>query len=369
MTHKTNNRNYILILTVFWLFVALGSLIQDIVVILMQGKTINWKWTLINPLSWGIWIFLTPFVVWLIRKIPLNWDSPKNVLPRVLGLVVALSVLHVAVLLVILNTVWLVNYGDCFPSKAQYWFLCPKTFTSNFLVLSVIIGITLAIENFLINKELKLRSSQLENQLTQAKITALKTQLHPHFLFNTLNALNTLILKKDNAQAEKMLNRLSLLLRETLDSENEQWVPLMDEMKLTRLFLEIYEIRFSDRLRIIYELDPQSLHCKVPNFLLQPIVENAMVHGISKMTTEGVLRITTLRQNHQLMISVSDNGPGMKPEQISEGFGLKNTRERIAEMYEEVSMEYGNLPGKGFQVKIELPCYERNCSDHSHDPR
>ena len=359
---KTNSRQYALILIVFWVFVAISSLLQDIAVVLMQGKRIDWLWTMISPLGWVIWIFLTPFVVWLIRRIPMNWSSPMSVLPRVFSLVVVISVVHVAILLLVLNLYWWIDTGTLFPSKAQYWFLCPKTFTTNFLVLSVIIGITLAIENYLLNRELKLQSTQLEAQLAKAKITALRTQLNPHFLFNTLNAINTLILKKDNTNAEKMLNRLSRLLRETLESETEQWVTLKNELEFTRHFLEIYEIRFLDRLKIDYDIDEASLACKVPNFLLQPIVENAMVHGIGKMTTEGRIRISTTKEDHQLKIEVADNGPGMSNDVVSEGLGLQNTRERIEQMYKDVSIEYKNLPDEeGFIVTIILPCHEGNC--------
>ncbi len=359
---KTNSRHYTLILVVFWVFVALGSLMQDIAVVLMQGESINWQWMMISPLGWVIWIFLTPFVVWLIRRIPMNWSSPTSVLPRVFTLVVLISVLHVALLLLILNLYWWIDCGSCFPSKAQYWFLCPKTFTTNFLVLSVIIGITLAIENYLLNRELKLESTQLEAQLAKAKITALRTQLNPHFLFNTLNAINTLILKKDHINAEKMLNRLSRLLRETLESETEQWVTLKNELEFTRHFLEIYEIRFLDRLNIEYDIDEASLTCKVPNFLLQPIVENAMVHGIGKITTEGKVRISTTKEDQQLKIEVIDNGPGISSDGVSEGLGLQNTRERIEQMYKNVSIEYKNLSDKkGFIVTIILPCHEGNC--------
>lgn len=361
ITKKADNPNYTLILIILWIFVALGSLAQDVMAALMQDRQINWRWARIEIFSWAMWIILTPFVVRLFRKIPLSWHKPKVVIPKIIGLIALIATLHVLLFILYLDFFWYLDTGDWFPPKKLYWFLCPQTFTTNFLVLSVIIGITLAFENYLLHQNLQLKSSQLETQLAEAKITALRTQLNPHFLFNTLNAINTLILKKDNANAEKMLNRLSLLLRETLDSGNGQWVTFEEELKFTKLFLDIYELRFSDRLNIDYDIDEKALMCNVPNFLLQPVVENAMVHGIAKMTTKGFLRLKAIQHEGRLKIEIFNNGPGMKTDHAKEGLGLKNTRERIQEMCEDVLLEYGNAPGGGFLVTIELPCNDRDC--------
>lgn len=357
---KVKSPNYTLILIILWIFVALGALAQDAAVALMKERAINWRWARIDIFNWAMWILITPIVVRLFRKLPLSWNQPGKEIPKVIGLIFLMATIHMLLFVGYLDLFWWLDTGERFPTKNLYWFLCPQTFTTNFLVLSVIIGITLAFENYLLHQNLKLKSSQLETQLAEARITALRNQLNPHFLFNTLNAINTLILKKDNANAEKMLNRLSLLLRETLDSEHEQWVTFEEEIRFTKLFLDIYELRFSDRLKIKYEIDENTLNCKVPNFLLQPVVENSMVHGISKMTKQGFVQLKATHENHRLRIEVSDNGPGMTTEHVKEGLGLKNTRERIEEMCEDVLLEYGNKPEGGFLVVIELPCNNGN---------
>jgi signal transduction histidine kinase len=183
-----------------------------------------------------------------------------------------------------------------------------------------------------------LKASKLDAQLSNARLQALKMQLHPHFLFNTLHSITALILKNENRDAVKMVNRLSELLRLTLDNIETQVVALEDEVEFTRRYLEIERIRFHDRLAVEWDVDPQALTARVPNLILQPLVENAMRHAVDSNSGTSRIQIAAHLRNDQVVMEVRDDGKD--PEKISgqnggAGLGLKNTRERLSELYGE----------------------------------
>jgi two-component system LytT family sensor kinase len=183
----------------------------------------------------------------------------------------------------------------------------------------------------------KLKAAKLDVQLSNARLQALQMQLHPHFLFNTLHSISGLALNNEIRDAVKMINRLSELLRLTLDKANIQIVRLEDEIELTRRYLEIEQIRFQDKLTVEMDLDSQALIAEVPTLILQPLVENAMRHGVdSSETDDSRIRIVALLQNDQLIMEVRDNGEDLKKiseQNNSAGLGLKNTRARLSELY------------------------------------
>lgn len=183
-----------------------------------------------------------------------------------------------------------------------------------------------------------LKASQLDAQLSNARLQALKMQLHPHFLFNTLHSISALVLKNENRDAVKMINRLSELLRLTLDKIETQVVSLEDEIEFTQRYLEIERIRFQDRLTVEMDIDPQALKAEVPTLILQPLIENAMRHGVDSNSSASQIQIAAHLENNQLQMEVRDDGKNLK--KISRqtdggGLGLKNTRERLSELYGE----------------------------------
>ncbi|MFN2391712.1 MAG: sensor histidine kinase, partial [Pyrinomonadaceae bacterium] len=201
-----------------------------------------------------------------------------------------------------------------------------------------------------------LETSQLETKLAQAQLDALKMQIHPHFLFNTLNSISVLI-REDAIAANRMLVRLSELLRAALKSGNSPEISLKDELEFLRGYLEIEQTRFQDRLQVDFDIDKETLAAKVPNLILQPLVENAIKHGIAPLATAGKITIETRRQNGFVELSVSDNGAGLSdPAKESNGIGLKNTRERLEKLYgEKQQFEIASKTGGGFEVKIKIP--------------
>ena len=216
-------------------------------------------------------------------------------------------------------------------------------------------------------REGELRSSQLETQLTQAQLQALKMQLHPHFLFNTLHSISALVHSDPNT-ADRMIARLGDFLRLTLENSGAQEVSLEKEIEFLKCYLEIERIRFRDRLTTSLDIEPRSLDTPVPNLILQPIVENALRHGVSQRTTPGHVEISAKRYDGSLRIQVRDNGPGLAT--ISnpngrqrEGLGLSNTRARLAQLYGEAhGFEISNAPEGGLVVTLEIPVVQAKTS-------
>jgi len=197
---------------------------------------------------------------------------------------------------------------------------------------------------------------QLEARLARAQLQSLRLQLHPHFLFNTLNTVNALI-GTDRHAAERVISGLSELLRMSLSSASEQEVSLARELELLAHYIEIQQIRFQDRLTVSFRIDPESRYALVPNLMLQPLVENAIRHGIAPRAAPGTVVVTATRRANRLELSVVDDGVGEKPRaQHRDGVGLGNTRARLLSLYgSDHRFEAGGEPGGGFAVRIEIP--------------
>lgn len=209
-------------------------------------------------------------------------------------------------------------------------------------------------------RDRELRTSVLEAQLARAQLQALKVQLHPHFLFNTLNSVSELM-HEDVHAAERTITRLSDLLRITLENLGTQEVTLRDEFEFVKGYLEIEQTRFRDRLKVTYDFAPETLDARVPNLLLQPIVENAIRHGISKSSQQGLVCIRSEKVNDRIILTVRDNGPGLRTNgdlspAANFGIGLSTTRARLEGLYpRKHSLTLNNLPEGGFEVRIDVP--------------
>ncbi|HHP7239943.1 sensor histidine kinase [Longibacter sp.] len=192
----------------------------------------------------------------------------------------------------------------------------------------------------------------------QAQLQALRYQLNPHFLFNTLNAISTLIVERHNREAERMVARLSDFLRVTLEAESTVEVPLADELDFARRYLDIEKIRFGDRLMIQEDVEPATLSALVPPLLLQPLVENAVRHGIMPHEEGGTLLFEARQVGERLLLRVADNGPGPPNETDREGtgIGLSNTKARLGALYgDDYDLHLQRADGGGCVVRIEMP--------------
>ncbi|HEX8311885.1 MAG TPA: histidine kinase [Chthoniobacteraceae bacterium] len=214
-------------------------------------------------------------------------------------------------------------------------------------------GIAHALYFYRRSQERERRALEMSAGLTQARLQALKMQLQPHFLFNALNSIAALV-HKDPDAADEMLSALSELLRLTLETSGEQELPLRRELKFVERYLAIEHVRFGDRLQFHLEISPDVLEAQVPTFLLQPLVENAVRHGLEPRSGEGLLKIVAARIGDELHITVSDNGAGLSAERPArEGIGLANTRARLHELYgKRGTLELRSADGLSVEVRL-----------------
>jgi LytS/YehU family sensor histidine kinase len=203
-----------------------------------------------------------------------------------------------------------------------------------------------------------LKASQLQAQLAQAQLQALKMQLHPHFLFNTLHAISSLM-RRDVDAAERMIARLSDLLRLTLENVGAQETSLRQELEFLESYLEIEKTRFRDRLQVKMDIEPETLDARVPNLILQPLVENAVRHGVAPHAAPGLIEISARLKENKLEIQVRDNGAGLpdaRRAQIKEGVGLANTRARLEQLYGAGALfGLSNRDKGGLVVSLTIP--------------
>ncbi|HWV29357.1 MAG TPA: histidine kinase [Dyadobacter sp.] len=205
------------------------------------------------------------------------------------------------------------------------------------------------------NFETELHNEQLRGQLANAQLQSLKMQLNPHFLFNTLHSVVSLMVKNDIRKATLMITTLSDLLRAVLVNQSADFIPLQEELQLTRQYLDIQQIRFQDRLKVEYHIDPVSELYPVPQLILQPIVENSITHGISDMTTNALIRIASTVNPSGMQVTVYDNGIGATSKKPSKGMGLglQNTRLRLQQAYgASARLEFEQPVGGGTSVTL-----------------
>jgi len=203
----------------------------------------------------------------------------------------------------------------------------------------------------------ELRAAQLEARLIETELKALRQQMHPHFLFNTMNTIAVLVRENKNDEAVTLVARLSTLLRMSLDNTGVQEVTLRQEMDFLERYLEIQKARFSDRLQVSIAVTPEAMQARIPNLLLQPIVENAILHGIAPKAEPGHVDIIGRIEGGNLHLEVRDDGPGFDGTvRAKEGIGLANTRERLNKIYgPRGQLSLRSEPGRGVSVQIVLP--------------
>src|SRR5580704_408368 len=207
------------------------------------------------------------------------------------------------------------------------------------------------------NRERELRTSQLQAQLEKARLQSLKSQLQPHFLFNTLNSVSALMLT-DVTAADRMITLLGDLLRISLETADTQVTTLRHELEFLACYIEIEKVRFEERLTVSFDVAPETLDASVPHLLLQPLVDNAIKHGISRMAEGGKIRISARHDGSDLRLEVRDNGPGLPDQSHSphHGVGLRITRERLETIYgHDQSLELVSLPEGGFAARVSIP--------------
>jgi two-component sensor histidine kinase len=312
-------------------------------------------------LTWLVWAPLTPAIIGLARRVPLVGGSWKSGLAVHIPAFVLFSALHSAAAIAIVLTIqpW-DNMGS---SPTAFW---PRFFArfkgslgADLLIYGGVVGICYAIDYYRKYREREFLASRLEAQLAQAQLDSLRMQLHPHFLFNTLNGIVGLVRDNRNTAAVNMLVGLSDLLRHTLEHSSRHEVELREEINFIKLYLSIQEMRFSDRLRIELDIDPNTTKALVPNLILQPLTENALRHGIGRTADSGLIGIRSAAEDGHLRLTVYDEGAGLPEDwqlKGSAGIGLANTIARLQQLYDDDhEFDIRNRDGGGVEVVIVVP--------------
>lgn len=310
-------------------------------------------------LAWAYtWALFTPLVLWLRHRYPFEsgrWKKSLSVhLPASLLIAWIGSLVYVLVgqLLGQVEPGSQVLFGRSLKMFVVFLHFDPALYW-------IIVGLSYVMHHYREAKERELRASQLETQLAQARLQALEMQLHPHFLFNALHTIAVLVRTDRKSQAVRVVTDLAELLRRALDNVGTHLVPLKDEVEFIRRYLEIEQIRFGDRLCVKMDVDPDTQGAEVPHLVLQPLVENAIRHGIAPRSTPGSLEIQASQRDGRLVLTVRDDGPGLPATldaPTGAGLGLSTTRERLQQIYgDDHRFVVANAEGGGVAVELEIP--------------
>jgi two-component system, LytTR family, sensor kinase len=333
---------------VFGVWTLLGALsaVRIVLSYAYSNNVISWRRAVVIALAdWYAWALLAPAIGWLARRFAIERRSWLRSLLMHLPASLFFSVLKLVI-----------------ESKLLQWFDPAQRhilqFPSTLFTYYAILGAIYAFDYYGKYRTHELKASQLQSQLAQAQLQALKMQLHPHFLFNTLHAISSLM-RRDVEAAERMIARLSDLLRLTLENVGAQETSLRQELEFLESYLEIEKTRFRDRLQVKMDIEPETLDARVPNLILQPLVENAVRHGVAPHAAPGLIEISARLKGNKLELQVRDNGAGL-PEarraQIKEGVGLANTRARLEQLYGAGAyFDLSNRDKGGLVVSLTIP--------------
>jgi ABC-type proline/glycine betaine transport system permease subunit len=377
-------------LFIVWTVVGIYFFTQDLSRTLIWPDPVPW-WQYLTSWLLGVWLLAltTPVVLWLGRRWPIERPGWWLRAAQHAGYSVVFSVLHVVAVSALAPRVGFVGGLRSVSFAQTFPILAVVSLHPNVISYWAIVGIQHGVRYYWRFQErqkqalrLELHASELESQLVHARLGALKMQLQPHFLFNTMNAIMVLVRQQRGAEAEETIARLSDLLRFVLDDAQAQEVPLRRELEYLGLYLSIEQLRFAD-LRVEIDADPAVLDAAVPHMGLQPIVENAVRHGTSVSETGGTIRLTANRVADNLVLEVTDDGPGLfrsaparslpvepagpvaasadrAPSEPAgrarRGIGLDNTRARLRQLYgDRASLSIANGKRSGAVVTMVLP--------------
>jgi two-component sensor histidine kinase len=317
-----------------------------------------WRLLVLNLAYWYVPAALTPLIFRIAHRFPI--DSARW--PRALGAHAlaagGFSVVHLACMVgvraVLWPGIWSPSYGSWIQGIQRMYLL---NLDWALMTYAAIVGLSYALGYYRESQARAINAAHLEARLAEARLKTLEAQLHPHFLFNTLHAISTLVHTQPDA-ADRMISRLSDLLRITFSHSGAARVPLHEELEFLQKYLEIEQTRFRDRLTVGYEIDPDTLDAEVPRLILQPIVENAIKHGVAPRSGPGTVRISARREGEELRLEVRDDGIGLSGgarARLNDGVGLSNTRARLECLYGGAhTLEFSDA-GQGLAVEMRFP--------------
>lgn len=342
----------------FWVLVGLYYESMRVLAHVTVGEPFSIDEVLRGLMAWCVWVPATPVVFWIARRFPVERDTWRRVVPIHLAGAILTS-LFATVLYHAVAWAFFLASGTGYEviEHARSSFARYLGFDA-----TIYVAIVTALHAFEYYRRLQERATQtrlLRAELSEAQLRALKMQLHPHFLFNTLNTVAMLVRRGRTEEATDMIARLSEFLRHTLDENTPQRLPLVEEIEFTRRYLEIEQVRFGDRLDIRISVDDDARCALVPNLLFQPLVENAVRHGLAPLRRPGRLTIDAWREGPLLRIRVQDDGVGL-PEgwtaAAAPGIGLRNIKARLVKLYaDRHRFALSSRAGGGVTVSLTLP--------------
>jgi two-component system, LytTR family, sensor kinase len=341
-----------------WVVPALFSAMISYAFTRMTGSPVAfWNAVVINIPIWYFWAFATPVIFWLGRLARIGWPvSPGAVVIHLLASMIA-ALVDVICGMSIASLLGAASVGDHVIQRylinAMSWLL------TGVLTYWAVLGAGYALEFDRRYRRQRLRSSELATQLARAQLSVLRNQLHPHFLFNTLNTAVSLVRVNRTETAVRVLTDLGDILRRLLQNAPDQEIALRDELAFLSAYVAIEKIRFADRLTVRMHVPDDVMNALVPNLLLQPLVENAIRYGVGNSNAAGHVDVSARRHDSKLILQVRDDGPGL-PDQArvsgAGGVGLANTQERLQQMYGPLhEFLLGNRATGGCEVTITIP--------------
>lgn len=348
------------------LFVSIASIVlviitffQDIASMTVKGQPIYYWQTFIFHIKWLLWIPFFFVALWFSKKVPVDLKRFSRGIFRHMGIAVVFTVLFdVAMTLLILLLVWVFSgvLFDYFSPKKYIIANWVYNFHYEMLIYLLIVTAYNSIQYILKYREEAIINLSLKNQIATAQNQLLKMQMQPHFLFNTHHSIISLMSLNKTKEAAEMLTKLSDLLRKTLDMPNKEFVTLKEELDLVKLYLDIQLIRFGDRLSVKYNIPDETLNKKLPVFIIQPLVENAIRHGIEPVSDSGNIKISSFLKHQKLLINIEDDGAGFNKRAESNGIGLSNIRERLKNHFgDNYALQIEKNEPHGTIIEIELP--------------
>ncbi|XXX71737.1 histidine kinase [Sorangium sp. So ce134] len=309
-------------------------------------------------LPWLFWALMTPAIVWLGRRFPMERKRLLRNVAVHLFANLAMAPGHVAISALMGRLIGNEHYVKT-PFHDVFIKLMSIYLDIELLIYWGILAMVHAADYHRKYRERAVAAAQLETKLVQAELQALKMQLHPHFLFNTLHAIAVLVRKQETQASVRMITGLSELLRMALESAGKPIVPLKQELDFLDRYLDIEKTRFQDRLTVRKEVAAEALDAEIPNLILQPIVENAIRHGIAPRASSGSVTIAARREDRRLVVEVTDDGRGLKEGwagEASEGTGLGNVRARLRQLYPgDHRLAIARRPEGGVLVTVAVP--------------
>jgi two-component system LytT family sensor kinase len=301
----------------------------------LGNRSTTWRTLVIlNTTYWYLWALFTPAIIWLSQHFRFERQGLWRALAVHLPSVLAFSLSHIA-LMTSVQWWFARQQGRPFSWISEMQRSALLNFDWEMMTYWTIVGLSHAILYYRESRDRELRTSQLETRLVEAQLKALQQQLHPHFLFNTLHAISALM-HRDVEAADRTLMRLSDLLRLTLEHTGQHEIPLQAELDFLAKYLHIEQTRFADRLIVRFDVQPDTLDTLVPNLILQPLVENAIKHGVARKAGPGHVDISALREGDKLRMEVRDDGVGLSEDALTalqKGIGVSTTRARLQHLF------------------------------------